>query len=222
MLVSGMVYISFSKPMKSLGPTNRKVGDVRILSNLSMTNSCIPYTLHFCNKNRCWRPCRSCRWSCHIWLPQKRCWWIDAMIFPWFATDLIGIFWYIIICWNALLLMAEIRRSPVEVGSWNPIVYIGFHTSQVVQDFSHQFVIPSKLKKNRFRQKEWPDTFAGIKCSHVEKIMVNEWSCSPGSSRWVFAQMSWIMIIICWCTYCSFGKQSQLSSLHTRCCHRNE
>ena len=25
------------------------------------------------------------------------------------------------------LLMAEIRRSPVEVGSWNPIIYVGFY-----------------------------------------------------------------------------------------------
>ena len=31
----------------------------------------------------------------------------------------------------------SIRRSPVEVGSFIPL-FIGFHTSQVVQDFSHQ------------------------------------------------------------------------------------
>lgn len=30
------------------------------------------------------------------------------------------------------------------------------------------------------------------KCSHVEKIMVNEWFCSPWSSRWVFVKMFWI------------------------------
>ena len=37
-----------------------------------------------------------------------------------------------------ILLMAEIRRSPVEVGSsWDPW-FTGFHTSRVVQDFSHQ------------------------------------------------------------------------------------
>ena len=39
--------------------------------------------------------------------------------------------------WYIILLMAEIRRSPVEVGSLSHY-FLGFHTSQVVQDFSHQ------------------------------------------------------------------------------------
>ena len=36
---------------------------------------------------------------------------------------------------------SEIRRSPVEVGSWNPIIY-EFYTSQVVSDFFHPQFVP--------------------------------------------------------------------------------
>ncbi len=36
-----------------------------------------------------------------------------------------------------ILLMAEIQRSPVEVGSFFTL-FSGFYTSQVVQDFFHQ------------------------------------------------------------------------------------
>ena len=38
-----------------------------------------------------------------------------------------------------ILLMAEIRRSPVDMVVYQFIpLFIGFHTSQVMQDFSHQ------------------------------------------------------------------------------------
>ncbi len=37
-----------------------------------------------------------------------------------------------------ILLMAEIRRSPVEVGSLSHSLSTRFYTSQVVQDFFHQ------------------------------------------------------------------------------------
>ena len=51
-----------------------------------------------------------------------------------------------------LLLMAEIRRSPVEVGSEYPIIFKVSAPSQVVQDFSHQMLsimFLSPLRKNR-------------------------------------------------------------------------
>ena len=43
-----------------------------------------------------------------------------------------------------ILLMEEIRRSPVQVDSFFPLV-TGFSTSQVVQDFLHQQYL-SKIK----------------------------------------------------------------------------
>ena len=51
--------------------------------------------------------------------------------------------------------MAEIRRSPVEVGSLSDYLYTEFFTSQVVQDFSHQQYVCTKLGIRKSQQRKY-------------------------------------------------------------------
>ena len=64
---------------------------------------------------------------------------------------------------------SEIRRSPVEVGSWNPIIYRVLGPSQVVVwDFwtINSIITPQLLSTLHFQHRSWPMPLEAMWASH--------------------------------------------------------
>ena len=83
---------------------------------------------------------------------------------------------------SLVLLMAEIRRSPVEVGSWNPIIYDGFFTSQVVGLGISE---PSTVSFKSTWKGPQRDVFSTVpQVSPGNNINVWCWTCSSEIAEW--------------------------------------
>ena len=109
---------------------------------------------------------------------------------------------------------SEIRRSPVEVGSWNPIIYRVLGPSQVVVwDFwtINSIITPQVISTLHFQHRSWPMPLEAMWASHpMERSCLvvslahrgrkNNWDGAKIFEGWSF----WILPIILPGKHCAF------------------